>query len=80
MELGTLILQIGVVIAVSRLAAIAFAKFQQPKVMGEMFAGIMLGPSLLGRIAPDAMVATVKAACTAVIGAAVGHPMSLRRS
>ena len=52
MELGTLILQIGVVIGVSRLVAILFAKIQQPKVMGEMFAGIMLGPSLLGWIFP----------------------------
>jgi Kef-type K+ transport system membrane component KefB len=52
MELGILILQIGVVIAVSRLVAILFQKFQQPKVMGEMFAGIMLGPSFLGWIAP----------------------------
>jgi Kef-type K+ transport system membrane component KefB len=52
MELGTLILQIGVVIAVSRLVAVLFQKIQQPKVMGEMFAGIMLGPSLLGWIAP----------------------------
>jgi Kef-type K+ transport system membrane component KefB len=51
-NLATLILQIGVVIAVSRLVAMLFQKFQQPKVMGEMFAGIMLGPSLLGWVFP----------------------------
>jgi Kef-type K+ transport system membrane component KefB len=51
-NLATLILQIGVVIAVSRLVAVLFQKFQQPKVMGEMFAGIMLGPSLLGWVFP----------------------------
>jgi len=51
-NLATLIIQIGVVIAVSRLVAVLFQKMQQPKVMGEMFAGIMLGPSLLGWIAP----------------------------
>jgi Kef-type K+ transport system membrane component KefB len=51
-NLATLIIQIGVVIAVSRLIAVLFQKMQQPKVMGEMFAGIMLGPSLLGWVAP----------------------------
>ena len=52
-NLATLIIQIGVVIAVSRLVAVLFQKMQQPKVMGEMFAGIMLGPSLLGWAAPQ---------------------------
>jgi len=32
-----------------------FVYFGQPRVIGEMVAGIMLGPSLLGRIWPDAM-------------------------
>src|SRR5215213_3363450 len=31
-----------------------FAHFGQPRVIGEMVAGIMLGPSLLGQIWPDA--------------------------
>lgn len=30
-----------------------FRKFRQPAVMGELFAGIILGPSLLGTYAPD---------------------------
>jgi Kef-type K+ transport system membrane component KefB len=33
----------------------AFRFFGQPQVIGEMVAGIMLGPSLLGRISPEAM-------------------------
>ncbi|BBO30708.1 cation:proton antiporter [Lacipirellula parvula] len=32
-----------------------FRYFGQPQVIGEMVAGIMLGPSLLGRISPEAM-------------------------
>jgi Kef-type K+ transport system membrane component KefB len=32
-----------------------FRHFGQPRVIGEMVAGIVLGPSLLGRISPDAM-------------------------
>ncbi len=51
-NLATLVIQIGVIIAVSRLVAVLFQRMQQPKVMGEMFAGIMLGPSLLGWMAP----------------------------
>lgn len=51
-NLVTLILQIAVIIAASRLVALLFRKMQQPRVIGEMFAGIMLGPSLLGWVAP----------------------------
>ncbi|UJR79582.1 cation:proton antiporter [Sandaracinus amylolyticus] len=49
----TLILQIGVILVVSRIVAAAFRRIQQPQVVGEMFAGILLGPSLLGWLAPD---------------------------
>lgn len=48
----TLVLQIAVVLAVCRLVGTLFLKIQQPRVVGEMFAGIMLGPSLLGWIFP----------------------------
>lgn len=53
LNLGTLILQIAVVIGASRAVALVFQKMHQPKVIGEMFAGIMLGPSLLGWVAPN---------------------------
>ena len=43
-----LLMQIGIVLALSRLVGWIFGKFHQPQVMGEMIAGIMLGPSLLG--------------------------------
>jgi len=53
-NLFTLTLQIAVVLAVCRLVGALFQRIQQPRVVGEMFAGIMLGPSLLGWIAPSA--------------------------
>src|ERR1700693_80229 len=51
-NLFTLVLQITVILAVCRLMGTLFRKLQQPRVVGEMFAGIMLGPSLLGWMAP----------------------------
>ena len=44
----TLFLQIGLIVALSRVTGWIFARFHQPQVMGEMIAGILLGPSLLG--------------------------------
>src|SRR5262249_8335132 len=51
-DLAILVLQIAVIIAISAVVAHVFEKLKQPKVIGEMFAGIMLGPSLLGWVAP----------------------------
>jgi Kef-type K+ transport system membrane component KefB len=49
-----LFLQLLVIIGASRTAGWVFARFGQPAVIGEMAAGILLGPSLFGLIAPDA--------------------------
>jgi Kef-type K+ transport system membrane component KefB len=51
-DLFKLILQIGVVLLTARIVGMAFKKIKQPQVMGEMVAGILLGPSLLGWVAP----------------------------
>jgi len=45
--------QIVIVIALSRLMGLACRQIKQPLVIGEIIAGIMLGPSLLGLVAPD---------------------------
>jgi Kef-type K+ transport system membrane component KefB len=50
--LFTLVLQIVVVLVVCRVAGTLFQRIHQPRVVGEMFAGIVLGPSLLGWVAP----------------------------
>lgn len=51
--LSIFILQLIVIIVTSRICGFLFKKIQQPAVMGEIVAGIILGPSLLGMIAPD---------------------------
>ena len=52
-NLATLVLQIAAIVGASRLVGSLFRKVGQPTVIGEMFAGIMLGPSLLGWVAPS---------------------------
>jgi Kef-type K+ transport system membrane component KefB len=52
-SLVLLIVQLAVIIGTSRAVGGAFRRIGQPTVIGEMFAGIMLGPSLLGSVAPS---------------------------
>jgi Kef-type K+ transport system membrane component KefB len=47
-----LLLQVCVILGVARLVGWLFKKMHQPQVVGEMVAGILLGPSLLGLVAP----------------------------
>ena len=46
--------QIIIIIATARLVGGALRKLGQPRVVGEMLAGLILGPSLLGAVAPSA--------------------------
>jgi Kef-type K+ transport system membrane component KefB len=52
--LSRLFLQLFVVIAVSYLVGWTFTHFGQPAVVGEMMAGVLLGPSVFGLLAPGA--------------------------
>lgn len=54
-DLVKLLLQISIIVIFARLAGLAFRRIGQPQVMGEMVAGILLGPSFLGWIYPAAM-------------------------
>ncbi|MBW4440785.1 MAG: cation:proton antiporter [Plectolyngbya sp. WJT66-NPBG17] len=47
------LIQILLVIGLSRLVGVGFRRLNQPLVIGEIVAGIMLGPSLFGMIAPS---------------------------
>ncbi len=52
MLLLILVLQVAVILATCRGVAALFRRMGQPSVVGEMFAGILLGPSILGALAP----------------------------
>ncbi len=52
LHLPTLLLQIAIIVAIARLFGWLFRRLHQPQVIGEMVAGIALGPSLLGSVAP----------------------------
>src|SRR5690242_4671521 len=51
--LFTVILQLTFIIASARIFAALFKKLGQPGVCGEMCAGLILGPSLFGKLFPD---------------------------
>jgi Kef-type K+ transport system membrane component KefB len=50
---GRLMLAIAAVILAARLLGAALGRIGQPRVMGEVLAGILLGPTLLGVVAPE---------------------------
>ena len=52
--IGVLLLQILIILLVARAMGWLFRKLHQPAVIGEIVAGILLGPSLFGRVAPGA--------------------------
>ncbi len=54
-SLGTLLMQIVIIILILRLVGFLFQKFGQPVVIGEIIAGILMGPSVLGEISPEIM-------------------------
>jgi Kef-type K+ transport system membrane component KefB len=52
-ELMSLLIQLSVMLIAGRVLAEAARKFKQPAVVGEILAGILLGPTILGLLAPD---------------------------
>lgn len=55
MHVLQLLVQIGVILLSGRLLAVGFRRIGQPSVIAEILAGILLGPSLLGAVAPGAL-------------------------
>lgn len=51
-DVKLLVVQIGVILLTAYSVGWLLSKFRQPQVVGEMVAGVLLGPSLLGWLAP----------------------------
>jgi Kef-type K+ transport system membrane component KefB len=66
--LARLLLAVAVVVAACKLAGLAVARLGQPAVIGEILAGILLGPSVLGALAPGAADALVPPSTLPQIG------------
>ncbi len=52
-EFGSLTLQLFVLIATAHLFGYVFTRLRQPRVIGEILAGVLLGPSILARFWPS---------------------------
>jgi Kef-type K+ transport system membrane component KefB len=52
-DIKILLIQISIILLTCYLMSWLLGKFRQPRVVGEMVAGILLGPSLLGWLAPN---------------------------
>ncbi|MCA9212123.1 MAG: cation:proton antiporter [Planctomycetales bacterium] len=59
-------IQLAVIIAAARVGAWLLGLVGQPQVVGEIVAGLVLGPSLLGRFAPEVMDALFPADATII--------------
>src|SRR5256886_3737972 len=52
-EIGSIVVLLLILIATGHFFGSLFSRLRQPKVIGEIVAGVVLGPTLLGRIAPS---------------------------
>ena len=66
---GLLLLQIAVILVVARLCGLLLARLGQPPVIGEMAAGLLLGPVVFGVALPDLHAALFPAASLPALSA-----------
>lgn len=66
---GLLLLQIAVILVVARLCGLLLARLGQPPVIGEMAAGLLLGPVVFGAALPDLHAALFPAASLPALSA-----------
>jgi len=52
-EMGSLVLALGLLIACAHVLGYLFERLRQPRLVGEILAGVLLGPFVLGHFAPS---------------------------
>ena len=55
-DLAAVIVALAAIVLSAHLLGHAFERLHQPRLVGEILAGVLVGPFVLGRIAPDATV------------------------
>jgi len=66
--LSQVLLALAAIIVTARLLGIVFQRLGQPRVIGEVIAGILLGPSFLGRISPETMSFVIPSSTMPILG------------
>jgi Kef-type K+ transport system membrane component KefB len=64
----SVLLALTVIMVTARAMGILFTKLNQPAVIGEVVGGILLGPSLLGRVAPQAQAVLIPGEAAPFLG------------
>lgn len=67
-DLFILLTQLVVILLAARILGLLFRRIHQPQVVGEMTAGILLGPSLLGWVAPGGFATLFPPASLGLLG------------
>lgn len=68
-ELALLLVDLAVLILLGRVFGRALTRLREPPVLGEIFAGVAIGPSLLGAVAPGVQSALFPAQVVSLLGA-----------
>jgi Kef-type K+ transport system membrane component KefB len=71
-ETGRILLELFIAFVAAKLAGELFERLRQPAVIGELVAGIVLGPSLLGWVRPDLVLETMASVGVIVLLFTVG--------
>jgi Kef-type K+ transport system membrane component KefB/nucleotide-binding universal stress UspA family protein len=66
--LARILLGVAIIIVTARILGVIFARINQPRVIGEIVAGIILGPSVVGLLFPDVTGFLFPAEVTGVLG------------
>jgi len=64
----SVLMALTVIMITARLVGIVFARLHQPPVMGEVVGGLLLGPSVLGRLSPEAAAFLLPAESAPLLG------------
>ncbi len=74
----SLLTSLLVLLVVARLLGQIFQKFQQPAIVGEMLAGIILGPSVLGLMEADAALSAISELAVFLVVLSAGLEMNFQ--